>query len=396
MGSGFIIDPSGYIVTNNHVVEEGKKISVKLPSGREYQAHLIGADKDTDVALLKVDGVKDLPIVALGDDRRLRVGDWVVAVGNPFGLGGTVTAGIVSSIGRDIGQGSYTDYIQIDAPINQGNSGGPTFDLSGRVVGMNTAIFSPSGGSVGIGFAIPASTVRGIVDQLKDHGNVARGWLGVQIQNLTPDMASSLGVPTVKGAIVASVVEDSPAAKAGFKQGDVILSLNGSEVDDNRDLTRKVGSLRAGEKADFSILRDGQKRNISAMIAKRDDAQLASADKPATPNRGDRGPGNRQAATTSLGMELMPLNAESREQFNVDEKTTAGVVVSSVDQTSEAAEKGFRPGDVIVGIGNRTVRSPADIEQGVADAKKAGRETVLLLVAGDQGQHYVALKVAKG
>jgi serine protease Do len=396
MGSGFIIDPSGYIVTNNHVVEEGKKISVKLPSGREYEAHLIGADKDTDVALLKVDGVKDLPIVALGDDRRLRVGDWVVAVGNPFGLGGTVTAGIVSSIGRDIGNGPYTDYIQIDAPINQGNSGGPTFDLSGRVIGMNTAIFSPSGGSVGIGFAIPASTVRAIVDQLKDHGNVARGWLGVQIQNLTPDMASSLGVSTAKGAIVASVVDESPAAKAGFKQGDVIVSLNGSEVDDNRDLTRKVAGLRAGERADFSILRDGQKRNISATIGKRDDAQLASADKPTTPNRGDRGPGNRQAATTALGMELMPLNAETREQFNVDEKTTAGVVVSSVDQSSEAADKGFRPGDVIVGIGNRTVRSPADIEQGVADAKKAGRETVLLLVAGDQGQHYVALKVAKG
>ena len=395
MGSGFIIDPSGFIVTNNHVIEEGKKISVKLPSGREYQAHLIGADKDTDVALLKVDGVKDLPIVALGDDRRLRVGDWVVAVGNPFGLGGTVTAGIVSSIGRDIGNGPYTDYIQIDAPINQGNSGGPTFDLSGRVIGMNTAIFSPSGGSVGIGFAIPASTVKGIVEQLKDHGNVARGWLGVQIQNLTPDMAASLGVSTAKGAIVASVVDESPAAKAGFKQGDVIVSLNGSEVDDNRDLTRKVAGLRVGEKADFSILRDGQKRNISAMIAKRDDAQLASADKPATPNRADRG-GNRQAATSQLGLELMPLNTETREQFNVDEKTTAGVVVSSVDQSSEAAEKGFRPGDVIVGIGNRTVRSPADIEQGVADAKKAGRETVLLLVAGDQGQHYVALKVAKG
>src|ERR1051326_6341163 len=394
MGSGFIIDPSGYIVTNNHVVEEAKKISVKLPSGREYEAHLIGADKETDVALIKVDGVKDMPIVALGDDRRLRVGDWVVAVGNPFGLGGTVTAGIVSSIGRDIGNGPYTDYIQIDAPINQGNSGGPTFDLTGRVVGMNTAIFSPSGGSVGIGFAIPASTVRAIVDQLKDHGNVSRGWLGVQIQNLTPDMASSLGAGNAKGAIVASVVDDSPAAKAGFKQGDVILGLNGSEVDDNRDLTRKVAGLRAGEKADFSILRDGQKRNISATIGPRPD-QVASADKPAPARNGDRG-GTRQAATDSLGMELMQLNAETRGQFNVDEKVASGVVVSSVDPNSEAAEKGFRPGDVIVQIGNRNVRNPADIEQGVADAKKAGRETVLLLVAGDQSQHYVALKVGKG
>ncbi|HXJ01278.1 MAG TPA: Do family serine endopeptidase [Micropepsaceae bacterium] len=393
MGSGFIIDPTGYIVTNNHVIEEGKKISVKLPSGREYEAHLVGADKDTDVALIKVDGVKDLPIVALGDDRRLRVGDWVVAVGNPFGLGGTVTAGIVSSIGRDIGNGPYTDYIQIDAPINQGNSGGPTFDLTGRVVGMNTAIFSPSGGSVGIGFAIPASIVRTIVDQLKDHGNVSRGWLGVQIQSLTPDMAASLGAANAKGAIVANVVDNSPAAKAGFKQGDVITSLNGMDVDDNRDLTRKVAGLRAGEKADFQVLRDGQKRNISATIAKRDD-QVASADKPATPNRADRG-ATRQASTTTLGMELMALNAETREQFNVDDKVN-GVVVSSVDSNSEAADKGFHPGDVIVGIGNKNVRSPSDIEQGVADARKAGRETVLLLVAGDQGQHYVALKVAKG
>ena len=269
MGSGFIIDPSGYIVTNNHVIEEGKKISVKLPSGREYEAHLIGADKDTDVALIKVDGVKDMPIVALGDDRRLRVGDWVVAVGNPFGLGGTVTAGIVSSIGRDIGNGPYTDYIQIDAPINQGNSGGPTFDLSGHVVGMNTAIFSPSGGSVGIGFAIPASVVKAIVDQLKDHGNVSRGWLGVQIQNLTPDMAASLGAGNAKGAIVANVVDNSPAAKAGFKQGDVVVGLNGSDIDDSRDLTRKVAGLRAGERAEFSVLREGQKRNVTPLSSPR-------------------------------------------------------------------------------------------------------------------------------
>jgi serine protease Do len=393
MGSGFIIDPSGYIVTNNHVIEEGKKISVKLPSGREYEAHLIGADKDTDVALIKVDGVKDMPIVALGDDRRLRVGDWVVAVGNPFGLGGTVTAGIVSSIGRDIGNGPYTDYIQIDAPINQGNSGGPTFDLTGRVVGMNTAIFSPSGGSVGIGFAIPASTVRAIVDQLKDHGNVSRGYLGVQIQSLTPDMAASLGAGNAKGAIVANVVENSPAAKAGFKQGDVVVGLNGSDIDDSRDLTRKVAGLRAGERAEFAVLREGQKRNVTAIIAKKDE-QVASADRPSTPNRADRGSA-RQTSTTSLGMELMPLNAETREQFNVDDKVN-GVVVSSVDSNSEAADKGFHPGDVIVGIGNKNVRIPADIEQGVAEARKAGRETVLLLVAGDQGQHYVALKVAKG
>jgi serine protease Do len=393
MGSGYIIDPSGYIVTNNHVIEDGKKITVKLPNGHEYQAHLVGTDKDTDVALLKVDGVSDLPTVAFGDDHHLRVGDWVVAVGNPFGLGGTVTAGIVSSIGRDIGSGPYTDYIQIDAPINQGNSGGPTFDLSGRVVGMNTAIFSPSGGSVGIGFAIPASTVKSIVDQLREHGNVARGWLGVQIQSLTPDMAASLGVKSAKGAIVASVVDDSPASKAGFKQGDIVVSLNGSDVDDNKDLTRKVAGLRVGEKAQFNILRDGQKYTLAATIAKRDEAQLASADRPAQPDRADRGP--RQASTSALGLGLSTLTDQAREQYNIDDKTR-GVVVSSVDPNSEAADKGFRPGDVIIGIGNRNVRTPADIEQGVAEARKAGRETVLLLVAGDQGQHYVALKVAKG
>ena len=324
---------------------------------------------------------------------RLRVGDWVVAVGNPFGLGGTVTAGIVSSIGRDIGNGPYTDYIQLDAPINQGNSGGPTFDLTGRVIGMNTAIFSPSGGSVGIGFAIPASTVKAIVDQLKDHGAVARGWLGVQIQSVTPDMAASLGGGTEKGAIVANVVDGSPAEKAGFKQGDVILTLNGNAVDDSRDLTRKVASLIVGQQANFSILRDGMKRNIVATIAKRDE-QVASADKPAP--QANRPAAPKETSMTSLGMEIMPLNADTRSQFNIDKDVTSGVVISSVDDSSEAAEKGFRPGDVIMSIGNKTIRNLADVEQGIADAKKAGRESVLLLIAGDQGQHYVALKITKG
>jgi serine protease Do len=395
MGSGFIIDPSGYIVTNNHVVEDGKKISVKLPNGREFTANLVGADKDTDVALLKVDNVKDLPIVAFGDDRRVRVGDWVVAVGNPFGLGGTVTAGIVSSINRDIGSGNYVDFLQIDAPINQGNSGGPTFDLSGRVIGMNSAIFSPSGGSVGIGFAIPASTVKSVVDQLRDHGNVTRGWLGVQIQNLTPDMAASLGASSEKGAIVANVIDDSPAAKAGFKQGDVILSLNGSEVDDNRDLTRKVANLGVGDKANFMVLRDGARRSVTAVIAKRDEAQIATATPPANQGNNRGGNNNREKATaSSLGMDLMTLTSETRDQYDID-ASVSGVVVTTVDPNSEAADKGFRPGDVIVSVGNKNVRTPADVEQGVTDAKRANRESILLLVAGRGGQRYVALKVAK-
>jgi serine protease Do len=259
------------------------------------------------------------------------------------------------------------------------------------VIGMNTAIFSPSGGSVGIGFAIPASTVKSIVDQLRASGAVARGWLGVQIQSLTPDMAASLGAGTEKGAIVASVVDNSPAEKAGFHQGDVILSLNGTNIDDSRDLTRKVASLLAGDRANFQVLRDGKRQSLTALIAKRDEQQLASADRPAQPGDTNRG-GARPSSTTSLGMELMPLTAETRSQYNVDNGVN-GVVVGSVDPASEAADKGFRPGDVIVSVGNKNVRMPSDIEQGIADAKKAGRESVLLLVAGDQGQRYVALKV---
>jgi serine protease Do len=389
MGSGFIIDATGYIVTNNHVIEGAQKISAKLPNGREFTAKLVGADEATDVALLKVDGVTDLPVVAFGDDRRVRVGDWVVAVGNPFGLGGTVTAGIVSSIGRDIGNGPYTDFIQIDAPINQGNSGGPTFDLSGRVIGVNSAIFSPSGGSVGIGFAIPATTVKAIVDQLRQTGSVSRGWLGVQIQNLTPDLAASLGVGSEKGAIVANVIEDSPAAKAGFRQGDVILTLNGTEIDDNRDLTRKVAAILAGDRAQFTVLRDGSRQNITALIEKRDDARLASAAPPANQGKG-AGP-RPPAPTTTLGMELQALTQDTRDQFDVD-MSVNGVVVSSVDPNSEAAEKGFRPGDVIVSVGNKNVRAPGEIEQGITEARRANRESVLFLVAGRGGQRYVALK----
>jgi serine protease Do len=390
MGSGFIVDPTGFVVTNNHVVQSAQKISIKLPDGREFQAKLVGTDADTDIALLKIDGVKDLPTVPFGDDRKLRVGDWVVAVGNPFGLGGTVTAGIVSSIGRDIGNGPYTDFLQIDASINQGNSGGPTFDLTGRVIGMNTAIFSPSGGSVGIGFAIPASVVQSVVDQLKTSGSVTRGWLGVQIQNLTPDMASSLGVSVVKGAIVASVIPDSPAAKAGFRQGDVVTSLNGTEIADSRDLTRKVASLRVGERGNFTILREGKPQTLTATIAKRDSAALAQNNSGETPEP----QAQPQATKSSLGLSLAPLTAASRQQFNVPDTVTSGVVVITVEPDSESAQKGLSAGDVISGIGTREVKTPADIEAGIAEARKAGRDSVLLLVSSQQGQHFVALKLA--
>ncbi len=387
VGSGFIIDPSGYIVTNNHLVENGKKITIKMANKREFTAKLIGADAGTDIALVKIDGVKNLPTVAFGDDRHLRVGDWVVAVGNPFGLGGTVTAGIVSSIGRDIGSGPYTDYIQIDAPINRGNSGGPTFDLSGKVVGMNSAIFSPSGGSVGIGFAIPASTIQEVVAQLREHGSVARGWLGVQIQNLTPDMAASLGVPNAKGAIVAKVVAKSPAVTAGFQQGDVVIAMNGKEIEDNRDLTRKVGALRAGDKANFTVLRNGKELKLTANIAKRDDVRLASLDSnpaaPPTPRAAD-----------SLGLALVPLTPDAKRYYNVDD-SVSGVLIGSVQADSEAADKGLQPGEIITSVGNRPVHTPADIEQGIKEAKSAGRDKVLFLVSNQQGERFVALKIAQ-
>jgi serine protease Do len=383
-GAGFIIDADGYVVTNNHVVDGGDKITVHTTDGHDYQAKVVGTDKDTDVALLKIDGVHNLPTVSFGDDRQVRVGDWVVAVGNPFGLGGTVTAGIVSSIHRDIGNGPYTDYIQIDAPINQGNSGGPTFDLNGRVVGMNTAIYSPSGGSVGIGFAIPASTIKAMVAQIRDHGSVTRGWLGVQIQTLTPDMAASIGSSQAKGAIVASVVGNSPAEKAGMRQGDVIVALNGSDVQDSRDLTRRVAMLPAGSKADFTVMRGGSKEMLTATIAKRD--QQVSSD--------DNGSGRnvRPSGDSLLGMQLAPVNPDTRQQYGLDDGSK-GVVVTSVDPNSDAAEKGLKPGDVIMSVSGKSVQSPADIRRATADAKEAGRSSVLVLVGGEQGEHFVPVKI---
>jgi len=298
-----------------------------------------------------------------------------------------VTAGIVSSIGRDIGNGPYTDYLQIDAPINAGNSGGPTFDLSGRVVGMNTAIYSPSGGSVGIGFAIPASTIHVIVDQLRDHGSISRGWLGVQIQSLTPEMANSIGAADTKGAIVASVVNNSPAAKAGLRQGDVIVAIDGKDVSDSRDLTRRVAVLSAGSHTDFTVLRDGHKQNVAVVIGKREEQQASNDTRPSRS-------GARPSAESEnlLGMDIAPVTSDTRDQFNLDDNAK-GVVVTSVDPDSDAGTKGLNPGDVIVKMGSKEVRSPADVRQSVADAKKAGRDSVLMLVHGQGGDHFVSVHV---
>ena len=391
-GSGFIIDRSGYVVTNNHVVDASKKITVTLPDKREFIAKLVGTDPATDVALLKITSDRPLPMVEFGDDKKLRVGDWVVAVGNPFGLSNSVTAGIVSSLGRNIDQGSqqYTSFIQIDAPINRGNSGGPTFDLRGQVIGMNSMIFSPSGGSIGIGFAIPASLIHDVVAQLKAHGRVTRGYLGVNIQTVTPDIASSLGIKDGKGALVAEVVPNGPAAKAGFEQGDIVSAINGQVVEDATDLTRKVASVPTGQTATFSVARQGKPLQIKVTIGARpDQQQLASL----SSNRGGMmAPSSANAA----GLGLSSLTPESKRSFNIAENVVAGAVITKVDPDSDAANKGLQPGDVVLRVGNRIVRSPADFQVGVAEAKKGGRSNVLLLVAHSQGgTGFVAIDIDK-
>jgi serine protease Do len=386
MGSGFIIDKTGDIVTNNHVVENGRKITVKLADGREFDAKLVGTDKATDIAVLKVKSDKPLPSVEFADERQVRVGDWVIAVGNPFGLSNTVTAGIVSSIGRDIGNGPYTDFIQIDASINRGNSGGPTFDLQGKVIGMNSMIFSPSGGSVGIGFAIPSSTIREIVDQLKAHGHVSRGWLGVSIQSITPEMASSMGMKETKGAIVATVVAGGPAAKAGFHAGDIVLALNGKSIEDNRDLTRRVALLSAGSTATFTISRGGQQRTVNVQIgAKKEDMQVASTGEP-------RGMAGAETTGEAMGLGLASVTPEVRRAFSL-EGNVSGVVVTKVDPNSDAADKGIEPGDVVVSVADQAVHTPKDIQNRIAQVKSQGRKSVLVLVTGSNGQRFVALKI---
>ena len=388
-GSGFIIDKAGFVVTNNHVVDASKKITVKLPDGRSFTAKLVGTDPVTDVALLKIESKTPLPTVEFGDDKRLRVGDWVVAVGNPFGLSNSVTAGIVSSLGRNNIDSSqqYTNFIQIDAPINRGNSGGPTFDLHGQVVGMNSMIFSPSGGSVGIGFAIPATLIHDVVAQLKTHGKVSRGYLGVNIQSVTPEIASSLGIKDSKGAIVADVVAGGPAARAGFEQGDVVTAIDGVAVEDSTDLTRKVAAVPAGQTATFSVHRAGKPIQIKATIGSRPDEKLA-ANLPAG--------GGGASSANAAGLALSSLTPESKRAYNLGDNVSTGAIITKVDPDSDAADKGLQPGDVVLKVGSKTVRSPADFQSGVAEAKKGGRSSVLLLVQRNQGgTAFVAIDVEK-
>jgi serine protease Do len=384
LGSGFIVDPAGYVVTNNHVVGKASKIDVTLTDGRKLDAKLIGRDEKTDLALLKIESERPLPFVSFGDSDAIRVGDWVMAVGNPFGLGGSVTAGIVSARGRDIRSGPYDDFLQIDAAINRGNSGGPTFDMDGAVVGVNTAIYSPNGGSVGIGFAIPASIAKPVIAELREHGKVDRGWLGVQIQEVTPEIASSLGLAKAEGALVAAVTPDSPAAKAGVRQGDVILGVDGKPVERLKDLTLNVANHKAGSTVALNVWRDGGTNTLQASIAPMPQ-EVAQAGSPTSSGR---------AETGQLGLALAPLTPETRERFGLDDDTK-GVVVTAVRPGSAAAEIGLRPGDVVMKVNQTDVTAPRQLIQQIEVARKGGREAVLLLVARGDAQRFVALPVGK-
>jgi serine protease Do len=375
-GSGFFISADGYAVTNNHVVDHADTVQVTTDDGAVYKAKVVGTDAKTDLALIKVDANKSFPFVKFAD-RDPRVGDWVVAVGNPFGLGGTVTAGIVSARGRDIGSGPYDDYIQIDAPINKGNSGGPAFNMDGNVIGVNTAIFSPSGGSVGIGFDIPADTAKAVVAQLKEHGYVNRAWLGVQIQPVTAEIADSLGLKKAEGAIVAEPQADSPAMKAGIVAGDVITAMNGAPIKDSRDLARKVGTMVPGTNVKLTVARKSEMKTFDLTLGKMPNQQQAKADT-----------GSSTDGSPRLGLSLAPAKevAGSGDQ---------GVAVVQVDPNGPAAERGIKTGDVILEVGGKAVANASDVRKALSEARSTGKNTVLMRVKTADAVRFVALPIAK-
>lgn len=381
-GSGFFISEDGYIVTNNHVVNDGAAFTVILNDGTELEAKLVGKDSRTDLAVLKVDNAgRKFTYVSFADDSKVRVGDWVVAVGNPFGLGGTVTAGIISARGRNIGAGPYDDYLQIDAAVNRGNSGGPAFNLDGQVVGINTAIFSPSGGNVGIAFAIPASVAKDVVTDLMQDGQVERGWLGVQIQPVTKDIAESLGLAEASGALVVEPQAGSPGAKAGIEQGDVITALEGDTVKDPRDLARRVATIEPGTKVDVAIWRDGKSQTISVEIGKlqADQQQAAARTEEAIPEA----PGAEEELA-NLGIFVTPSDDGN------------GVTVAEVDPDSDASTRGLKAGDRITSVNNQAVKSADDISSVVRKARDDGRTKALFQVENSEGSRFLALPIDQG
>ncbi|MER8827605.1 DegQ family serine endoprotease [Mesorhizobium sp. M0938] len=377
-GSGFFISEDGYLVTNNHVVGDGSSFTVVMHDGKELDAKLVGTDPRTDLAVLKVEGDGKFTYVDFADDSKVRVGDWVVAVGNPFGLGGTVTAGIVSARGRDIGAGPYDDFIQIDASVNRGNSGGPTFNLNGQVIGINTAIFSPSGGSVGIAFDIPASTAKQVVQDLMKGGTVQRGWLGVEIQPVTSEIAESLGLKSDKGALVSSAQNDGPGKKAGISAGDVITQVDGKDVASPKELARLIGAYQPGKPVDVTVWRDGKSETVTVDLG-----TLPSSDKQAS---ADQQPSAPPKADTLADLGLTVTRSDDGK----------GLVVTDVDPDSDAADRGIQPGDVITSVNSTEVNGTDDVTKAMADAVKSGRKAVLMQISRDDSNRFVALPVAKG
>ena len=383
-GSGFFISADGYAVTNNHVVDGADKVEVTTDAGKTYSAKVIGTDPRTDVALIKVEGGSDFPFAKLSDDKA-RIGDWVLAVGNPFGLGGTVTAGIVSASGRDIGNGPYDDFIQIDAPVNKGNSGGPAFNMKGDVIGVNTAIYSPSGGSVGIAFSIPANTVKSVIAQLKDKGSVSRGWIGVQIQPVTSDIADSLGMKKAEGALVAEPQANGPASKAGIESGDVIKAVNGETVKDARELARTIGAFAPGTSIKLDVLHKGTDKVVNLTLGTLPNNLEAKADI----NDNDRGSSSRGAEVPKLGMTVAPATS-------VAGAGKEGVVVTDVDPKSAAAERGFKEGDVILEVAGKSVASSGDVRDAIKAAHADNKNSVLMRVRTGGSARFVAVPIAKG
>src|ERR1700742_4965228 len=388
LGSGFIVDASGIVVTNNHVIADADEITVIMNDGSKFKADLVGVDKKTDLAVPKFTPNKPLVAVKFGDSDKLRLGEWVIAIGNPFSLGGTVTAGIVSARNRDISQGPYDNYIQTDAAINRGNSGGPLFNLDGDVIGVNTLIISPTGGSIGIGFAVPSKTVSGVVAQLRQYGELRRGWLGVRIQQVTDEIAESLSIKPARGALIAGVDDKGPAKPAGIEPGDVVVTFDGKDIKEPKDLSRVVADTAVGKEVDVVVIRKGEEQTRKVTLGR-----LADTDKPVQASTKTQEPVEKPVTQKALGLDLASLNKDLRSRYKIKD-SVKGVIITSVDGTSDAAEKRLSPGEVIVEVAQEAVSNAGDVKRRVDQLKKDGKKSVLLLVSNSDGElRFVALSV---
>jgi serine protease Do len=396
LGSGFIIDQAGYVVTNNHVIDGADEITVILSDTTSLTAKLVGKDDKTDLALLKIESKTPLTVSKFGDSDKARVGELVMAIGDPFGLGGTVTTGIISARNRDINSGPYDDFIQTDASINRGNSGGPLFNMDGEVIGVNSAIYSPTGGSVGIGFAIPSNAAKRVIEQLKASGLIARGWIGVRIQAVSDEIAQSVGMDRARGAMIAGVTTDGPAAKAGMQNGDIVINFDGKPVADSRALPRLVADTDVGKAVEIEVLRKGQPRKLPITIEKLvEETQVASADSRPAPGNNQPAPATPAPAgpqIVNLGMTLAPITGESRRRYKLND-TVAGAVVTDVDMDSPAGQKNIRSGDVITEVAQTKVTSPEEVSAKLAEEKSAGRKVVLIQISRGGELTFIGVRI---